>query len=283
VRVTFFASDKQREQDLGQAFIDGVRKHGDDGCVNALNGEAQTADDSEAAIFVGVKSRELYAANRAAGIHTVMIDKGYSRHRIEGTRIWEYWRVAVNGHHPTRYLGEALPHDRLKLLNIELMPWHERGKHILICGSSAKYHQFYGLVDPTTYAEGLVAEIRSHTDMPIYYRPKPSWKDAREIRGAKWSPGGRTLDLYLRAAAVMVTHGSNACFEAVCAGVPCIITGDAVAKPISSTAVADINGPYLATDRQRRQWLANLAYQQWTMLEFRTGEAWATIRQQIDR
>lgn len=85
----------------------------------------------------------------------------------------------------------------------------------------------------------------------------------------------------LRNAHVMVTHGSNACFEAVLAGVPVIVLGDAVAKPISSTVIEEVRRPHLARARDRKQWLANLMYHQWTMPEFEGGEAWNHIRPQI--
>ena len=85
----------------------------------------QVASDCEVAVMVGVKSRKLYQANWQAGVHVIMIDKGYTRHRIGGpVRIWEYWRVSVDGHHPTRVMmNVARPFDRAKRLELKLEPW----------------------------------------------------------------------------------------------------------------------------------------------------------------
>lgn len=284
MRVCFFASDKPREQLLADAFIRGLGPHGDTGEMRDLDGTAQVATGCEVAVMVGVKSREIFEANTKAGIHVVIIDKGYQRQRTGGpVRVWEYWRVAVDGHHPTRYLmHDVRPHDRLEASGLVIAPWRKSGGHILIAGSSAKYHRFYGLREPTDYAARLVGWIRKRTKMPIIYRPKPSWRDAEPIPDTQYSHGKQEpLESVLFDCHALVTHGSNACFEAILSGVPCVILGDGVAKSISSTDIRRVKKPRLATDDERRQWLANLLYHQWTMREFESGKAWAVIRPQI--
>ena len=283
MKVGFFASEKPRERLLADAFIRGLAAHGDSGKVVHLTGEPIVAKGCEVVVMVGVKSRELYQANIKAGIHVVMMDKGYVRHKIGGpVRIWEYWRTAVDGHHPTRTLMNV-PRSirRASSLGLNLAPWRRRGKHVLIAGSSAKYHHFYGLPDPTEYTLGVVKKIRQHTDMEIVYRPKPSWRGAQPIHGTTFSGPGDRLDDVLDGCHVLVTHGSNACFEAMLSGVPSVILGDGITLPISTDKVRAVNKPFLAPMADRRQWLANLAYCQWTMHEFESGEAWATIRPQI--
>jgi hypothetical protein len=125
-----------------------------------------------------------------------------------------------------------------------------------------------------------VKEIEGRTKRPIIYRPKRSWKDAVPITGSKMDKDS-DLNEQLARAHCLVTHGSNACFEAMLAGVPSIILGDAVAKPISSTSVMEIEKPRLATDKERESVLAFLAYQQWTLLELMEGGAWPHIRRQF--
>lgn len=284
MKVCFYRSSKPREGLLADAFARGVIEHGDEAVVRLLDGEPQVASDCEVAVMVGVKSRELFQANWHAGIHTIMLDKGYTRHSAGGPiKTWEYWRVAVDGHQPTRYLM-SIPRssDRLRKLRLNVRPWRLIGDHIVIAGSSAKYNAFYGLPDPTTYAESIVRHIRQFSDRPIVYRPKPSWKEAVAIEGTRFSYGtGETIDQVLDGAHAVVTHGSNACFEAVLAGIPCIVLGDAVAKPISSTELADIESPLMVKRKDRNAWLAALSYQQWTLAELSTGEAWQFIRPEI--
>ena len=279
LRVCFFHSSKPRERVLANAFLEGVSEYGDYVELRELQPEVEVATGCDVAAMVGVKSRELYQANWRAGIHTLYFDKGYTRHSTSGgVRSWEYWRVAVDAHHPTHHLPK-LPTatDRLDQLELQLKPWRKEGKHIVFAGSSQKYHDFYGLQDPTTYARKIVKRLHGLTEREVVYRPKPSWKEAVEINGTVFSRGGSITDV-LQDAWVLVTHGSNACFEAVLYGIPCIILGDAVARPISSTALEEIENPRLATDEERRLWLAQLAYSQWTLPELASGDAWKHIR-----
>lgn len=282
MKVAFYASDKPREQILAEAFRRGCIAIGDE-CEIIPNNDDRPASGFDVAAMFGVKSRHIYQANRRAGVNLVMIDKGYCRHRVAGPdRLWEYWRVAVNGHHPTRYLmREDRPPDRLSRIGLEPAP-SRKGKHILIAGSSAKYHAFYGLDDPTAWAGQLVFRLRQITDRQIIYRPKPSWRDALPIPGTHFSPPQEPLANVLQGAHCLITHGSNACFEAVLAGVPVIVLGDGVAKPIAETDIARVENPFRPTEKQVNQWLRNLAYCQWTLAEFESGAAWREIRREME-
>lgn len=283
MRITFWHSDKPREQVLADAFAEGARARGDTVTLRALTPEHEPAPDTDVAVMVGVKSKELFWKHWHSGVHTIYIDKGYTRHTVPGPiKIWEYWRVSVDAHHPTKkMLTRPKPFDRMEKLELELKPWRTKGKHIVFAGSSAKYHDFYGLSDPTEYAEKFIRRSRGYTRREIIYRPKPSWRDAAPIKGSTYSELPETIDDILKGAWCLVTHGSNACFEAMLMGIPSIVFGDAVVKPISSVAMEDLEKPFLANDDTRRQWLANLCYYQWTLGEFASGQAWDHIRQDI--
>lgn len=282
MRVVFCHSDKPREHLLADAFSEGVRRHGDTCELRALTPDHATAP-AEVACMVGVKSRELYQAYYQQGTHVVYLDKGYTRHARPGpVKVWEYWRVSVDAHHPTLYLGRPdMPGDRVDDLGIVLKSWRRKGDQIVLAGSSQKYHDFYGLRHPTQWAQKLVKQIQTAAPgRRIIYRPKPSWKEAVPIEGTEFSRQGDIYDV-LENAWALVTHGSNAVFEAVCEGIPCVVLGDAVAKPISSTSVEEIESPILANYEARHQWLANLAYWQWTLPELAGGNAWAFLRPKI--
>lgn len=283
MNVTFWHSDKPRERLLADAFARGVIAGGDSIELRPLQPEPEVASGCDVAVMVGVKSRALFQAHWDAGVHTVYLDKGYTRHATRGpVKVWEYWRVAVDAHHPTARLMERdLPHDRWASLGLELAPWRTEGRHVLIAGSSQKYHDFYGLWEPTRYTTKLVKNLRAYTDRPLVYRPKPSWKEAQPIDGTRYSRPPEGIADVLRDCWCVVTHGSNAVFESVLAGVPTIVVGDAVSKPISSQDLGAVEAPLLADDATRRQWLANLAWWQWTQPEFATGEAWRFIRPYI--
>lgn len=276
MRVAFYCADKAREYALGEAFLEGVQAHGDSGQIVQKGKEVV---ESDVACMVGVKSAKLFRKCLDRGITVIYLDKGYLRHgSSEPVKSWEYWRVSVNSHHPTEYVARA-NHDfaRAASMNLGFDPWRT-GANILLAGSSLKYHNFYRLPDPTEYAKSAIEVIRKYSDRPIVYRPKPSWREAKRIPGALYSGSDESIYEVLEDAHVMVTHGSNACFEAVTLGVPVINLGNCVAGPISSSALKDIEKPYLATELERRQWLANLAHCQYTLQEMRTGLAWKFLR-----
>lgn len=280
MRVLFYASDKPREQALAKHFLAGVKRHGHETEKRELCARP-TVEGFDAVCMVGVKSKRLFEITRRAGAIPIMLDKGYVRTRRVGARTWEFWRVSVGEHHPTRTtLGrQKMPHDRFEALGLDIRPWRRRGYSVVFAGSSAKYHDFYGLPDPQTYAEKVLADLRERTARPLIYRPKPSWKDAKRIKPAQFSTGSETIADVLQGAWALVTHGSNASFEAALLGIPSIVLGDGVAAPVSSRSLDEIDDPLLS---KREQWLANLAYHQWTEAEMRSGEAWATIGGHVD-
>lgn len=286
LRICFFASDKAREHLLADAFLQGARRHGHATEVRAL-AEDVSVDGFDVGCMVGVKSRALLERVNRAGAGYLMFDKGYSRHKSRSPRAgWEYWRVAIDAHHPTARLAAlSMPDDRLQAMGWEIKPWREPTEDgaIILAGSSAKYHEFYRLGHPTTYAKELVRQLRTITKRPLVYRPKPSWREATPILKTRFSQLPETLADLMADAHCLVTHGSNACFEAMLAGVPSIVLGEGVAKPLSSTEIGDVEGLHKASDALRRQWAANLAYFQWTGAEFSTGEAWDFLGQEIHR
>lgn len=286
LHICFFTSDKPREHLLADAVCRGAAVHGHTYERRPL-GEDVSVEGFDVACFVGVKSRALLSRITRTGAAYIMFDKGYSRQKkASGSAGWEYWRVAVNSHHPTRSLiGQKSPFDRWDKLELSVMPWRatRQSGHVLFAGSSAKYHDFYGLKDPTTFAKGVVRDIRAVSEREIIYRPKPSWADAVPLLKTHYSRPPEGLNTVLKNCHVMVTHGSNAAWEAVLAGVPCIVIGDGVAKVISDTVITEqsIATPHLASRDERMQWFANLAWWQWTGSEFASGEAWDFIGKAI--
>lgn len=280
MRVAFLHSDKPREGLLADAFLAGAEKHGHTTAA-VLLGDDSFAGKFDVVCMVGVKSRELFAAHQRAGSMVVYLDKGYSRHRGSVGRTWEYWRVAVNAHQPTKFLDREFPPDRWAQLGLEIAEWRESGTHVVLAGSSAKYHEFYGLKEPTAYMRGIVRELRHITERPLVYRPKPSWREAVPITKTRFSGSEESIGDVLADAWALITHGSNACFEAILSGIPCIVLGDAAAKPLSSTKLSDVEAPYLASRKQRLRWAQALAYHQFTQAEFASGAAWDVIKEEV--
>jgi hypothetical protein len=245
---------------------------------------------------IGVKSRNWFRAYNQAGIPYCYFDKGYIRTRA---MVWlEYWRLSVNGHQPLEYVKQKT-HDskRAKKMGLSFQPWRtkDRGDAILVDGSSGKHHYFHADRDYTKAQMGelhedanqiaisLVQRIRHVSPQRhIIYRPKPSWKFARQISGTEFSGGKEWRDVMARAH-VCCTYGSNLCFDAALFGVPSIVLGHGIAGPISSKHIEEIENPVLVTDAVRQQWLNNVAWTQFHALdEFENGMAWKVIREMVD-
>lgn len=273
--IAFHYSSKQREIDLASAFGGGARLMGHDVEYRPL-GQGPIGE-CDLAVMVGVKSRDLWLASRAAGVRTLMIDKGYRRHRGDG-RVWEYWRLSLDAHHPTgTTLDRPMPHDRAAALDLPLRPFRVRSGPILIAGSSAKYHAFYDLAEPNSYYSKLIRKLGKATHREIVYRPKPSYRDARPIAGSRYSPGKEQLSNLFADSYCLITHGSNACFDALVYGVPSIILGDGVTKSLSATEIHPLDQLSYPTEDARMQLLANLAYHQWTESEMASGAMFVTL------
>lgn len=279
MKVVFYYAEKPRERILREAFAAGVKAHGDEIEWRTV---ADEVIDCDVAVMVGVKSRELFQTYWKRGAHTVLLDKGYHRATYPGgARGWIYWRVAVNGHQCTHYLEQGRPDDRAKKVGWRVQRWRKNGGHILFAGSSQKYHDFVGAGSATEFAQKTIRRIAKFSERPIVYRPKPSWDGAVAVEGATFQDEFVPLTENLIGAWATVTHGSSICLESILAGVPVIVLGEAVAKPISSHDLLEIESPRLATEDEVWQWLSNLAYQQWTLGEFASGEAWENIKRVI--
>jgi hypothetical protein len=284
MRILFIASVKKREKDLAEAFCAGVRARGDHAewtCKRV--GDMDRFGQFDAVAMVGVKSRKFWEAAVAAGAVPIMLDKGYVRDRQMGARVWKYWRVSIGAHQPIGFFhGQNSPSDRWDALGLDVKDWTGSGSEILLAGSSAKFHEFSGLGDPTKWAKRVIKDIGRATDHKIVYRPKPSWREAVPIERAEFSGGKDSLADRLANALCIVTYGSNISFEGVLNGVPSIVLGMGIARPISSCDIGDVAKPFRASDKDRMQWLQNVAYWQWTEDEMRTGAAWDFLRSRVE-
>lgn len=284
MHVTFFAVQKDREQEIATALAAGINQFPEDTCRIVDPATFPAPDpETDVAVMVGVKgySRAMLDGHRAAGKHTIYIDKGYLGRG-------KYYRMSVDAFQPLDYF-QAIPHpnDRFQALGVRIAPMRRTGEHIILCGGSLKYalwHRMNGMngADPmTTWALRSLGRLRKVSTRPVVYRPKPSWKDAVRIPEARYSLPPRSLRNELENAWALVTFGSNAAVEALLAGVPTIIVGDGIAKPLSSISEDGVEAPYIPTDDERYQWACDVAYCQFTIPEMRQGQAWAILREVI--
>lgn len=275
MKVVFYrAPGKFREESLMAAVRRACELAGDT-FTEALN-SVDTPEPCDVCFMVGMKASALRDRCVAAGQRVVVADKGYDRKD-------DWWRVSINAHQPTAYLMTMYrPPDRMRAAGWTFKPWRRDGRFVLIAGGGAKYHSVWNMEGPAAWAGSMVRGVRAAGWRgEIQYRPKPSQPD-KTVPADSVLSSPKYMSQALDGAHAMVTFGSNACFEAVLAGVPSVILGDAVLAPISSTKLADVTAPRLASDAEREQLLRALAYCQFRESEWKAGTAWPEIKRQLD-
>lgn len=173
------------------------------------------------------------------------------------------YRIILNGHATTRM--RDCPDDRTAALGVSLKPWRETGSHILLCPPTDHFLRAHGCPN---WVANTLSTLRHCTDRPIVLRNKPK-------------PGEptRTLEEDLENCHALVTHSSNAAVEAVVAGIPVFVDPACAAIGVGCSDFSRIEHP-LTPDR--RLWLANLAYTQFSFEEILRGEALSIIRDYWD-
>ena len=296
VNLTFYASDKPREHMLAQALVIGAKVHGDTLEIRRTADYGEDEDgndrkfagpspDTHIACMFGVKgqSRRILDDHRAMGRSVLFFDKGYTRTRGELGHT-EYSRVSVNGFSPSAYMMLApRSSDRWKRLEGRIEERTANTGHVLICGSSPKYHLAHGLPEVDEWAARLVSHLHKITTRQIVYRPKPKSYKARPVNGAAYSHGGTTIKQALRGCHCVVTHGASAAVDAVIAGVPVITLGACAASPVAEKRLDRVDDPYWPSNIERYAWACALAYAQWTTTELRSGEAWEVLKAEVAR
>jgi len=179
-----------------------------------------------------------------------------------------HYRMTVNGWSSDSYVKAGLSDARLKSFGVEVKPWNESGNEILVVGSSRKSSQQHGF-EYMEWERNAVEALKD-SGRPIVYRPKPNDLEKQPIEGAGYDQ--RPLDEALASAYAVVTHHSNVAVQALAAGVPVhCVTG----------AAAAFSCPLGEFTRQdgREQFLADVAWLQWTLDEMRSGQYWAHLKE----
>lgn len=272
--VFYVSTGKSREGPLADAWARGALLAGDEIQVVPNNVAPLEAD---VAVMVGLKSINLRDQCRAMGQRVLTFDKGYDRKE-------DWWRVSIDEHQPTHYLPDLRrPPDRMTAAGWTIKPWRDDrlDRHVIIAGGGRKYYEAHDLPEPVEYVAEIVRGIRAAgCRRKIWYRPKPSMSDVLPVADTTLSRHKSIYEI-LGNAHALVTFGSNACFEALLAGVPSIVLGDAIARPVSSMALTEIEHPKMVDDETRLTFLQSLAYCQFRLKEIASGQAIHELKAQL--
>ena len=194
----------------------------------------------------------------AAGGHVIACDLAYwdREHKV---------RVSIDAAHPQQWVmkqirtADRFEQDRLTLEDT----WNPDGP-VVIAGIGPKALVQYGRTVPDWEQEQIAICRRLHRR--ILYRPKKP--ECLSPPGVERRQGG-SIDAVLRGASLLVTWHSNAAIDAIRLGIPVVCRDGAAAAVCVSTAA---DQPRPLPDAWRKQFLANLAWFQWTPQE--AGACW---------
>lgn len=181
----------------------------------------------------------------------------YGDHAFFGR--FRYYRVSRNAYQPDG-AGSATP-DRFRRFGRVIEPWRKSGRHILLCLQTRGFMELHG-INGDRWLEDVIRTLRTATDRDVRIRRKG---DPIPIVEA------------LRGAWAVVTFSSAAAIDALIAGIPAwSLAPWAAAHRMGASDLRAIETPYYPADREPFCW--RLAWQQWTLQEIASGQAWEALR-----
>lgn len=227
---------KQKSADICQAFITG------------------SPSSAVGHVFygVGLTNADAWRKAKAAGVSWYYIDNSYFD-CVRG----QQFRVTKN-RVQVDVVGKVSDGTRFAALGVAILPWQQNtAGHVVLIEQSPTFM--------SVVAEDPGMMRRTET---FYQRSTQHRLVVRE-----WSPDkpklARTLAADLKGAWLLTTHSSAAAVEAVCAGIP------AVVSPMS--ALWPIQSPLGPLQDDRLQVMGVLADNQFTLNELKDGTAWRAL------
>jgi hypothetical protein len=198
---------------------------------------------------------------RAEGRDWLYLDNGYFHPSNHGKRQYDgYYRVTKNAlQHDGS--GNAGP-ERWQRLGKRIGKWKRGGRSIVVCPPGEQFASLNGF-NAAQWLTDTMAALKQHSDRPVVIRRKP-----------KGEPGVSLWDS-LRDCHAMVAHSSNSAVEALLFGVPVFCTAPCAALRMGEGDLSKIESPRYPEDREQFFW--NLAANQWTLAEMRSGQCWREL------
>jgi hypothetical protein len=213
----------------------------------------------------------IFRQQRERNLDVVVLETGYIN-RGDGEA--HHYAAGFNGLNGRAYFRNSnMPDDRAKKLGVELKPYRDEGGSVILCGQVPWDASVEG-TDHLAWCQETVERLRGFTDRRIKFRPHPDVRASmRPLWGCETSLG--TLAEDLKTAHAVVTFNSNSGVEALIAGVP-VFAADcgSMVWSVANRSLISIDVP---NRPDRRQWLNDICYAQWTLEEFRSGEAWTHL------
>ena len=218
--------------------------------------------DIDLAVVWGVNNQGLIQHLEKYDIDYLVLERGYIGDRKKFTS------CGFNGLNGwADFQLEYVDDKRLHHVEQFLKPIRkEEGDYILVMGqvsgdASVRYIGWNGWLQKT------FDRLKKSTDKPIYYRVHPL--DHSPFIPTGMDVLGGKLDAAIQGAAHVVTLNSNSGVDALLAGVP---------------VISDDEGSMIwsANPLNRKEWLEEMSYCQWTIEEMASGETWQHLGRKFD-
>jgi hypothetical protein len=281
--IPIHGQNKARNKLLVESIKIGVTKHGDK-ITHHPNHEIFCRPTEDIRINIGV----LDVKEGSDKVSRFLFDKGYDRGTIKNSTIREpaQWSVKYMLDWPETRLICNAPHDRLYTMPTPINPYRfwSSGEAIVFASSSQKYANHHNLGNSTTYAKKVINILQKNTDRPIWYRPKQTFREAVPIAGSFFHTK-RSINGMLEAlsnAHLLITDGSTIAAYAVLYGVPAITLAGGIAYGVTGHDLDNLEDPFWPTDEQRKNWVADIGYSQYTREEIESGLTWDVMKQRLN-
>jgi len=264
--VVVYRAGREWTMPWEDVFIAGLRAHG----IEAEQRPQAERRVSDLAVIWAHRQRPLFEAQRAAGKHYLVMERGYIGDRQAWTSLGF---DGLNGRakFPPATDGGAR-WDRL-FAQYMMKGWRMGGEYALLCGqvpgdASIRDHDHIAWLHQQAAAleaRGWLVRFRPHP-LTLSAPPETVYGPFRDI-------SVRSLSEDLGGAEFVVTYSSNASVDAMLAGLP-VVAADpgSMVWDIAGHDIDDIRRP------DRTEWAHAMAFRQWNEAEIASGEAWENLK-----
>jgi len=258
-------ASQNHQHSWGNLFAEGMRRHGWNAQLSAASGECDLL------VVWSARQQSVINAQLARGGRVCVLERGYVGDRFAWTSV--SFGGGLNGRGV--FHGPLDDGSRWEQNFVNLMrSWQGPSQgYVLIMGQVRTDFAVRG-VDTLAWYAKAAEELRAKRH-EVFFRQHPD--EVRRRMMPQRVPGapnlGGTLEAAMAGARRVVTFNSNSAVDSVLAGVPTVAMDQgSMAWDVTGHRVADEITP----DRQK--WAKALAWKQWGMEEFKSGDCWHHVQ-----
>lgn len=185
------------------------------------------------------------------------------------------WKLGINGTTGSAGWCPAFDPQRHRTLNLDLLPWRNNGREVVVMGQRTDSAQWPADVNPIGWHIDAVQQIQSYTDRPLVFRPHPRQRNSipRNVNVQMPQPLHGTYDGFdfatgIKTAWAVVNFNSGPGSQSVMAGVPAFVHESSLAATVANLDLSQIENP---SRPDRQTWINQIAHTEWTPEELAQG------------